>query len=154
NCYAACSPAVEKGRLYVHFGSYGTACLDTKTGETIWKRTDMPCRHWRGPSSSVVLFEDLVILTFDGADFQYVTALNKATGDTVWRTDRDVEWNDENPTGEYAKFAEMAKVGDFRKAHSTPLIVTGTDGQKQLVSGGAKATFGYDPRTGRELWRV
>jgi len=153
NCYAACSPAIEPGRVYVHFGSYGTACLDTSTGKVIWKRDDMPCRHYRGPSSSVVLFESLVILTFDGADLQYVTAVDKASGETVWKTDRDVEWNDENLTGEYAKYADMAKEGDFRKAHSTPLIVE-AGGQPQLVSGGAKATFGYDPRTGRELWRV
>jgi outer membrane protein assembly factor BamB len=153
NCYAACSPAIEPGRVYVHFGSYGTACLDTSTGETIWSRDDMPCRHWRGPSSSVVLFDDLAILTFDGADLQYVTALDKETGKTVWKTDRDVEWNDEHITGEYAKYADMAKVGDFRKAHSTPLVVN-SGGKPLLVSGGAKATFGYDPHTGRELWRV
>jgi outer membrane protein assembly factor BamB len=153
NCYAACSPAIEPDRVYVHFGSYGTACLDTSTGKTIWKRDDMPCRHYRGPSSSVVLFENLVILTFDGADFQFVTALDKATGETVWRTDRDVEWNDENPTGEYAKYADFAKDGDFRKAHSTPIVVE-ANGEPLLVSGGAKATFGYDPRTGKERWRV
>ena len=123
NCYAAPSPAIEPGRVYVHFGSFGTACLDTSTGEVLWKRDDLPCRHYRGPSSSVVLFENLVILTFDGADYQYVTALDKATGETVWKTDRDVEWNDENLTGEYAKYADMAKEGDFRKAHSTPLVV-------------------------------
>jgi outer membrane protein assembly factor BamB len=153
NNYAACSPAIEPGRVYVHFGSFGTACLDTSTGETIWQRDDLPCRHYRGPSSSVVLFENLAILTLDGADFQYVTALDKATGKTVWRTDRDVEWNDENPTGEYAQFAGFAKDGDFRKAHSTPIVVE-VNGQPLLVSGGAKATFGYDPRTGKELWRV
>lgn len=153
NCYAACSPAIEPGRVYVHFGSFGTACLDTSTGETIWKRDDLPCRHYRGPSSSVVLFENLAILTLDGADFQYVTALDKATGKTVWRTDRNVEWNDENLTGEYAKYADMAKEGDFRKAHSTPLLVT-SNGKPLLVSGGAKAAFGYDPNTGKEQWRV
>lgn len=153
NNYAACSPAIEPSRVYVHFGSYGTACLDTSTGETIWKRDDMPCRHYRGPSSSVVLFENLAILTFDGADYQYVTALDKETGETVWRTDRDVEWNDEHPTGEYAKYAAFAKDGDFRKAHSTPIVVQ-SNGEPLLVSGGAKATFGYDPRNGKELWRV
>jgi outer membrane protein assembly factor BamB len=154
NCYAACSPAIEPGRVYIHFGSFGTACLDTSTGETIWKRDDLPCRHYRGPSSSVVLFENLAILTLDGADHQYVVALDKATGDTVWKTDRDVEWNDENITeGEYAKYAALAKDGDFRKAHSTPLIVN-SGGKPLLVSGGAKAAFGYDPHTGKEQWRV
>jgi len=178
NCYASPSPAVEPGRVYVHFGSFGTACLDTSTGEVLWNRDDLPCRHYRGPASSVVLFDPsgsvpifgsekmgtdplsanqvhngLVILTFDGADLQYVIALDKATGETVWKTDRDVEWNDQNLTGEYAKYADMAKEGDFRKAHSTPLIVTADD-KLQLLSGGAKATFSYDPRTGSEFWRV
>jgi outer membrane protein assembly factor BamB len=89
----------------------------------------------------------------DGADFQYVAALDKATGETVWKTDRDVEWNDQNPTGDLAKYADLARDGDFRKAHSTPLVVT-VGGEPQLVSVGAKAAFAYDPRTGGEHWRV
>jgi outer membrane protein assembly factor BamB len=153
NSYASCSAAIEPGRVYVHFGSTGTACLDTSTGEVLWQRDDLPCRHYRGASSSVVLFENLAILTLDGADYQYVVALDKGTGETVWRTDRDVEWNDQNLTGEYAKYADMAKEGDFRKAHSTPLIVT-ADGKLQMLSGGAKVTFSYNPRTGKEYWRV
>jgi outer membrane protein assembly factor BamB len=154
NCYASPSAAIESGRVYVHFGSSGTACLDTSTGEVLWQRDDLPCRHYRGASSSVVLFENLVILTLDGADLQYSVALDKTTGKTVWKTDRDVVWNDENPTGEYAKYAHLAKDGDFRKAHSTPLLITTADGQQQLVSPGAKAAFAYDPRTGKEIWRI
>jgi outer membrane protein assembly factor BamB len=153
NCYASPSPAMEPGRVYVHFGSFGTACLDSSTGETVWKRSDLPCRHYRGPASSLVLFENLVILTMDGADLQYVAALDKETGDTIWKTDRDVEWNDENITGEYAKYQHLADDGDFRKAHSTPLVVN-FNGQPQMISVGAKAAFAYDPRTGDELWRV
>ena len=57
NTYASPSPAIEPGRVYLHFGTYGTACLDTKTFQTLWKRTDVNCRHFRGPASSVVLFE-------------------------------------------------------------------------------------------------
>lgn len=147
NCYATPSPAIEPGRVYVHFGRFGTACLDTATGKPIWKREDLHCRHYRGPSSSVVLFENLVILTFDGVDVQYHIALDKRTGKTVWKTDRSVAWNDENVPG------QMARDGDLRKAHSTPLIVT-ISGQPQMLSVGAKAAYGYDPRTGRELWRV
>ncbi len=147
NCYATPSAAIEPGRVYVHFGSVGTACLDTQTGKVLWKRTDLPCRHYRGPSSSVVLFENLVILTFDGADLQYHAALDKQTGATVWKTDRSVAWNDESVPG------PMARDGDLRKAHSTPLIVTAA-GKPLLLSSGAKAAYGYDPRTGRELWRV
>ncbi len=147
NCYATPTSLIEPGRVYVHFGSVGTACLDTSTGKVIWERTDLPCRHYRGPSSSVVSFENLVILTLDGADLQYLVALDKKTGATVWKTDRSVEWNDEDVPG------PMARDGDLRKAHSTPLIVK-TVGGMQLLSSGAKAAYGYEPRTGRELWRV
>ena len=147
NSYATPSAAIEPGRVYVHFGSFGTACLDTSTAKVLWKREDLRCRHYRGPASSPILFENLLILTFDGADLQYHVALDKMTGKTVWKADRSVEWNDENVPG------QMAKDGDLRKAHSTPLVAT-TAGKSQMLSAGAKAAYGYDPRTGRELWKV
>ena len=147
NGYATPSPAIEAGRVYVHFGSYGTACLDTSNNKVLWKRQDLLCRHYRGPASSLVLFENLLILTLDGVDVQYHVALDKMTGQTVWKTDRSVAWNDENVPG------QMAKDGDLRKAHSTPLIVK-VNGKFQMLSAGAKAAYAYDPRSGRELWRV
>jgi outer membrane protein assembly factor BamB len=147
NCYATPSPALEPGRVYVHFGSYGTACLDTQSHQVLWQRKDLPCRHYRGPSSSVILFEDKVILTMDGVDVHYLVALDKKTGKTVWKTDRTAIWNDENLRD------QMSRDGDRRKAHSTPIIVK-DNGQPLLLSAGAKAAYGYDPRNGRELWKV
>src|ERR1043166_933849 len=147
NSYATPAPAIESGRVYAHFGSSGTACLDAKTGKTVWKREDLRCRHYRGPSSSVVLFENLVILTFDGADLQYVVGLDKATGKTIWKTDRSVQWNDQDSSD------QMVRDGDRRKAHSTPLIAT-AGGKPIMISSGAKAAYGYDPRNGKELWMV
>jgi len=147
NCYATPSPVIEPGRVYVHFGSYGTACLDTSNFKVLWKREDLRCRHYRGPSSSPILFENLLILTFDGADLQYIAALDKQTGATVWKTNRSVAWNDEDVPG------KLARDGDLRKAHSTPLIVNAA-GKLQMLSAGAKAAYAYDPRTGRELWKV
>jgi outer membrane protein assembly factor BamB len=147
NTYATPSAVIEPGRVYVHFGSFGTACLDTSTAKVLWKREDLPCRHYRGPSSCPVLFEDLLILTFDGANLQYLVGLDKRTGKTVWKTDRSAVWNDENVPG------QMAKDGDLRKAHSTPLIVN-VNGKPQMLSAGAKAAYAYDPRTGREIWKV
>lgn len=154
NCYAAPSPAIEPGRVYVHFGSYGTACLDTGTGNVLWQRDDLPCRHYRGPSSSVVLFEKLLILTLDGVDQQYVVALDKQNRETVWKTDRKVEWNDQNVAGKGPEETKRLLDGDHRKAHSTPLVIMAPDGRPQLLSGGAKAAFAYEPSTGSELWRI
>ena len=147
NCFATPSPVIEPGRVYIHFGSLGTACLDTGTGKVRWQRTDLPCRHYRGAASSLIVFENLLILTMDGVDKQYHVALNKKTGATVWQTNRSAAWNDENVPG------QMARDGDLRKAHSTPLIVTAA-GKPLMLSAGAKAAYGYDPRTGRELFRV
>jgi len=147
NCYASPTPVVEAGRVYVHFGSYGTACLDTTDYRTIWRREDIPCRHYRGPGSSPVLFEDQLILTMDGVDVQYVIALDKRTGETVWKTDRTADWDDLGADG--LPFSE----GDLRKAYSTPLIVE-VGGGPLMITAGAKAAYGYNPRTGKELWKV
>jgi len=147
NCYASPSPVIEPGRVYLHFGSYGTACLDTDTFNVLWRRTDLPCRHYRGPGSSPVLFEDLLILTMDGIDVQYLVALDKKTGRTVWKTDRTANWNDLEADG------RPRGGGDLRKAYYTPLIVE-ADGRKQMLSGGSKAAYSYDPRTGREIWKI
>lgn len=146
NCYASPSPVVETGRVYVHFGSYGTACLDTSSFKVLWRRDDLPCRHYRGPGSSPVLFKDLLILTMDGVDVQYLVALDKRTGKTVWKTDRTAEWNDLGLDGK-----PMAE-GDLRKAYSTPLIVP-VNGTNQMITVGAKAAYGYDPDDGREIWK-
>jgi len=147
NGYASPSPVVEAGRVYVSFGSYGTACLDTKTFDVLWTRSDLPCRHYRGPGSSPILFENLLILTMDGVDVQYLVALDKKTGRTVWKTDRTADWDDLGADG------KPRNEGDLRKAYSTPLIVD-VRGNRRMLSVGAKAVYGYDPRDGRELWKV
>lgn len=147
NGYASPSPVIEARRVYVHFGSYGTACLDTKDFKVIWKREDLPCRHFRGPGSSPVIFNNLLILTMDGIDVQYVVALDKKTGKTVWKTDRTANWDDLEADG------QPRAGGDFRKAYGTPLIVN-ANGKTQMLSVGSKAAYSYDPKTGREIWKI
>jgi len=147
NCYASPSSVIEPGRVFVHFGSYGTACLDTKTFRVLWKRDDLPCRHFRGPGSSLVLFKNFLILTMDGIDVQYLVALDKQTGRTVWKTDRTAEWNDLLPDG------QPARAGDMRKAFSTPVFID-VAGGPQMISVGSKAAYAYDPATGHELWKL
>jgi outer membrane protein assembly factor BamB len=147
NCYASPSPVIEAGRVYVHFGSYGTACVDTATFNVIWKRDDLPCRHYRGPGSSPILYSNLLILTMDGIDVDYLVALDKTTGKTVWKTDRTADWDDLGADG------KPMGGGDFRKAFSTPIIID-TDGGRQMLTTGSKAIYSYDPETGRELWKV
>jgi len=123
----------------VHFGMYGTACLDTASCKILWQRRDLPCEHFRGPGSSPIIFENLLIFHMDGFDFHYIVALNKQTGDTVWKTDRNIDYGTTD--------------GDQMKSFSTPLVVEAA-GKTQLISPSSKACISYDPRTGREYWRV
>lgn len=148
NSYASPSPVIEEGRVYVSFGSPYNACLDTKTGEVIWERDDFVCNHFRGPGSSPFLYKNLLILHFDGSDRQYVVALDKQTGDTVWETERSVDFDDI-----VEKTGKPIRDGDFRKAFSTPMIAD-VDGRPILISLGSKALYAYDPETGEELWRL
>ncbi len=146
NSYASPTPVIEEGRLYASFGSPGTACIDTATGKVLWEKRDLVCNHFRGAGSSPVVEGDLLLMNFDGSDFQFVIALDKRTGRQVWRTERSVDYKDLNasgkPTGE----------GDFRKAFGTPQVAV-AGGVKMLLSSGAKAHYGYELATGRELWR-
>ena len=148
NSYASPTPVVEGDRVYVTFGSPGTACLDAATGKKVWERTDFVCNHFRGAGTSPTLWQDKLFLNFDGSDFQYVVALNKKTGETLWKTDRTVDYKDLDP-----KTNKPKADGDFRKAFSTARLAT-IDGKEQLLSVGGKAAYGYDPATGKELWRL
>ncbi|MGH9370412.1 MAG: PQQ-binding-like beta-propeller repeat protein, partial [Vicinamibacterales bacterium] len=147
NTYASPSPVIEKGRVYVTFGSPGTAAIDTASGKVLWERRDLECNHFRGAGSSPILFRNLLIMHFDGSDVQYVVALDKHTGKTVWRTPRSIDYKDLGPDG------KPKADGDFRKAFSTPHVIT-VGGQPLLISLGGKAAYGYDPLTGKEKWRL
>jgi outer membrane protein assembly factor BamB len=146
NSYASPTPVISAGRVYVSFGSPGTACLDEKTGAKVWERTDFVCNHFRGSGSSPIVWGGMLIMNFDGSDFQYVVALDGKTGQTVWRTERSVDFKDLDaqgkPTGD----------GDFRKAFATPEVVE-LNGVPVLISSGAKCHYLYDAKTGKELWR-
>ena len=147
NSYASPTPVAEPGRVYVTFGSAGTAAIDARTGRVVWERRDIECNHYRGAGSSPILFGDLLIMHFDGSDIQFVIALDKRTGKTVWRTERTVDFRDLGPDG------KPQAEGDFRKAFATPHIAT-VKGAPMLISLGSRAAYGYDPLTGRELWRI
>jgi outer membrane protein assembly factor BamB len=144
NSFASPTPAIEAGRIYAHFGSHGTACLDTATGKVLWERRDLPCDHFRGPASSVCLYRDRIILLFDGFDRQYVACLDKTTGRTLWQKDRDLPYqNTGNPKRD----------NDYKKAFATPAVFE-INGRAQVVCSAAMGTVAHDVETGDEVWRV
>ena len=141
NTYASPTPVVEEGRVYVHFGTYGTACISTKDGQILWKRRDLNCDHeiGAGPASSPFIYNNFLIFNVDGRDVQYVIALNKETGETAWKTNRSVDFSD-------------VQVNQ-RKAYGTPFIIP-RGNSNQMVSIGAKGVYSYDPENGKELWKA
>jgi len=147
NTYASPSCVLEDDAVYVHFGTYGTARLDPQTAAIVWQRRDLHCRHYRGPGSSPIVCQNFLVLTFDGIDQQYVTALDKRTGKTVWRTDRSTNYHDLGPDG------RPKLEGDVRKGYGTP-GATDVAGHTQIVSVGSRAAFGYDAATGSEIWTI
>lgn len=140
NTYATPTPVIEEGRVFVHFGTYGTACLDTTTGDKIWVRRDLKCDHeaGAGPASSPTLIGGHVVVHVDGRDVQYIIALDRATGETVWKTPRSIDF-EEIPV-------------HHRKAYCMPTVIPRGAGQ-QMVSPGGRAVYAYDLQ-GKELWRV
>jgi outer membrane protein assembly factor BamB len=147
NTYGSPTPVADGGRIYVTFGSPGTAALDATTGQVLWTRRDFECNHFRGAGSSPIVFRDRLIMHFDGSDHQFVVALDAKTGKTLWRTERSIDFKDLKPDG------TVEAEGDMRKAFATPHVID-VAGQPVVVSTGSKATYGYDPMTGKELWRV
>ena len=130
NSHASSTPIVTNDRVYVHFGTYGTAALDLD-GNVIWtKQIDYHPVH--GSGSSLIVFEDLLVFNCDGGDKAHVIALDAATGDERWKTAR--------PEGPKKKFS-----------FSTPLIID-VNGTPQLISAGSGSVVAYDPHSCRQLW--
>ena len=147
NSYASPTPAIEAGRIYVTFGAPGTACLDTQTGKVLWTRRDIECNHFRGAGSSPILYSNLLFLNFDGSDHQFVVALDKQTGRTVWQKQRSIDFQDLGPDG------QPEQGGDYSQG-IRHLPGRGVRGRPTLLSQGSRALYAYDPASGTELWRV
>jgi outer membrane protein assembly factor BamB len=135
--YANASPATNGEYVVAFFGSQGLYAFHAD-GRFAWKRDlghldvgayDAPDYEW-GPASSPILFEDKVIVQVDTQKEDYLLAVDVATGETVWKAERD----------------ELPSWG-------TPTVCPGPD-RVELVTNASNFIRGYDPRTGKELWRL
>jgi len=135
--YANATPATDGRYVVVFFGSQGLYAYDLQ-GNLAWKKEmghldtgayDLPDYEW-GTASSPILYKDLVIVQCDQQKGSFVMAVNIKTGQTVWKTMRD-----ELPSW------------------STPTIYVGKN-RAELVTNSPNFIRGYDPDTGKELWRL
>ena len=130
NSYATPTPILEGDRVYVHFGTQGTAAL-TDAGKIVWKNEELSYVPGHGQGGAPELAGDLLVISCDGTDQQYVVALDKDTGKIRWRTPRR----------------------NARMAFTTPLAIT-EGGTRQVVSPGADRAVAYQLETGEELWSI
>lgn len=132
NSHASPTPLVHDGKLFVHFGNQGTACLNLD-GTILWK-TVQRYAPVHGSGGTPILVDGLLVFNCDGGDRAYVVALNASNGKERWRAPRK---------------GNAAKKFSF----STPLLID-VKGQKQIVSAGSDEVSGFNPRDGKEIWRV
>jgi outer membrane protein assembly factor BamB len=134
NTPASPTPVISGDRLFVHFGHMGAAALDPKNGNVLWRQTILKYPPVHGAGGSPALIDDLLIFSCDGARDPFVAALDTKSGEVRWKTPRN--------TTARAAFS-----------FSTPLEID-VSGNKQIVIPGSGVVAAYDPKDGREIWRV
>ncbi|HWN09236.1 MAG TPA: PQQ-binding-like beta-propeller repeat protein [Pyrinomonadaceae bacterium] len=135
--YANATPATDGRYVVAFFGSQGLYAFDLK-GRLLWKKDlgvlnagayDLPDYEW-GTASSPIIYKDLVIVQCDTQKGSFLLAANIKTGNTVWKTDRE----------------ELPSWG-------TPNIYSG-NARTEIITNASNFIRGYDPATGKELWRL
>ncbi len=135
--YASATPATDGRIVVAWFGSQGVYAYDLQ-GHPLWKTDigrmnvgayDIPSYEW-GTATSPIIWNNLVILQCDTQDDSFLLALDASTGKQVWKTERD----------------ELPSWG-------TPNVAM-TAGGPELVTNASNYIRGYDPRNGKELWRL
>ncbi|QDU61209.1 outer membrane biogenesis protein BamB [Planctomycetes bacterium Pan216] len=133
NSHASPSPLIDDGKLFVHFGHQGTACLDLK-GKTLWKNRAITYEPVHGNGGTPIVVDDLLIFTCDGKEDPFVVALDKKTGKERWRSYREVD-------------------SDRGFSFCTPLAIE-VDGKTQVICPGSNVVSALDPETGEKIWSV
>jgi outer membrane protein assembly factor BamB len=133
NSHASPTPLVDDGKLYVHFGTNGTACLDL-AGKILWKNEELIYSPVHGGGSSPVRAGEVIVFSCDGASDPFVVGLDRNNGKIRWKTNRP---------------KSSGKLFAFATALSLDL-----DGKQQIILPGANWIASYDPANGKEIWRA
>lgn len=133
NSQASATPLVIGTRIFVHFGHLGTACLNLD-GTVVWKNDTLRYPPVHGNGGSPVLVDEILVFSCDGASEPFVVGLDAGTGKVRWRTPR-------------------ATTSKKTFSFSTPIVIA-VNGQKQVISPGSGVVCAFEPKTGREIWRV
>lgn len=127
--YAAPSPAADAERVYAIFGSGDLVSID-HDGRIVWGMNLGSVDEIYGHSSSLLIYDDLLIVQYDHEAKAMLYALDSRNGAVVWEVPRDVY-----------------------SAWSSPVLVPG-NGDLELIVAASPYLASYSPRTGEELWRI
>lgn len=142
NPHSASSPVTDGQRVVAWFGSAGLYCFDF-SGKELWHRDLGPQRHIWGYGSSPILHGDLCILNFGPGQPSFLLAVDKKTGQDVWKiTEPNADSGEKKPEQEKAFW-----VGSW----STPVIID-TGSRTELLLSGPNRLIAFEPKTGRDLW--
>lgn len=133
NSHASPTPIIDGDRIIVHFGHHGTAALDWD-GKIVWKNDELFYSPVHGNGGAPVIVGPAVVFSADGGDQQFIAALDRKTGELLWKTPR-------------------AATSRKKFSFSTPLVI-GEGPTAQIVSPGPGGVAAYEPSKGKEIWRV
>jgi hypothetical protein len=138
NPYGAATPVTDGERVIASLGSAGVVCYDL-TGKQLWHRDLGKFIHIWGNAASPILYRDLVILNCGPGERTFLVALDKTTGNEVWKVDE--------PGGKSGLKGQTEWTGSW----STPRVVN-LRGEDQLIMSWPSAVKAYNPKTGDVLW--
>lgn len=130
NSPASPTPVTDGRYVFVYFGSRGLLCYDFN-GTVVWEKPLGPFPNEWGSASSPVLYGNMLLLNLDTDADDFLLAVDKATGKTIWQTSR----------------------AGATRSWATPMIWN-AGGQDEIVVSGSYRVKAYSPKDGKELWTV
>ncbi|MSU51687.1 MAG: serine/threonine protein kinase [Opitutus sp.] len=150
NPYCSSSPVTDGERVIVWHGSDGLHCYDLD-GKKLWSRDLGIQRHIWGYGSSPAIHGDLCFLNFGPGERNFLVAVDKRTGRTLWQHDEEIGYGKVtlSPDAKDAKAAQNAAT--YLGSWTTPVIKR-IDGRDQLLLSWPRRLAAYEPATGKEIW--
>ena len=133
NSRASSTPVTDGKRIYLSFldGNDMFIAAYDMAGTPLWRKRPGNFSSRHGYCSSPIIWKDKLIINGDHDGDAYIVALDRTTGDPLWKTERP------NKTRSYC----------------TP-IIRNIKGRNQMILSGNKCVASYDPDTGRQHWIV
>ena len=142
NGFASASVATDGQQVFASFGGAGMYAFDLATGRQLWRAELGSLEHQWGSASSPVLVGNAIVQLCDSASESDIRALDKATGELIWKTNRPSHGCWTTPV--------LVSAHDSSGHPRQELVVNGTG-----MDGAANGyVIAYDPADGHELWRV